>query len=69
MAERADELKDLANAAVTKSDFASAVKHLTEALELAPSAKELWSNRAFALLALGRHTHALEDAVSQGVRR
>jgi hypothetical protein len=62
MAERAAELKAQANAAVAKSDFTGAVKHLTEALELQPSAKELWSNRAFAWSALGRHDEALKDA-------
>ena len=62
MADRADELKDLANKAVTKSDFAGAVQHLTEAIGLKPAAKELWSNRAFAYSALSRHEDALQDA-------
>ena len=62
MAERADELKNQANVCVGKSDFAGAVKHLTEAIGLRPSIKELWSNRAFAWSALGRHDDALQDA-------
>ena len=56
------ELKSMANLAVAKSDFSTAVAHLTEALRMKPGAKELWSNRAFALSALGRHEDALQDA-------
>ena len=62
MAERADELLKLANQCVAKSDFAKAVQHLTEATKLRPNLKELWSNRAFAWSALGRHEDALADA-------
>jgi tetratricopeptide (TPR) repeat protein len=61
-AARAEELKTLANNAVSKSDFAAAVKHLTDAVALRPKAKELWSNRAFAWSALGQHEEALTDA-------
>ena len=61
--ERVADLKAKANAAVTKSDFSTAVAHLTEALlEMQPGAKELWSNRAFALSAMGKHKEALVDA-------
>ena len=61
--ERVADLKAKANAAVTKSDFSTAVAHLTEALlEMQPGAKELWSNRAFALSAMGKHAEALVDA-------
>ena len=62
MASRATELKDLANKAVMKSDMTTALKHLTEALGLAPEMDALWSNRAYAYSALGRHTEALADA-------
>lgn len=62
MAARANELKDLANKAVVKSDFAAAVALLTEAIALAPEMDALWSNRAFAHSALGQHTNALADA-------
>jgi hypothetical protein len=61
-AARADELKALANRAVAHADFAGAVKHLSEAIELRPNLKELWSNRAFAFSSLGRHADALADA-------
>ena len=61
-AERAEELLKLANHCVSKSDFAAAVTHLTEAVGLRPNQKELWSNRAFAWSALGRHEDALKDA-------
>lgn len=60
--EQAEELKAKANHAVAKSDFSGAVQHLTEAISLRPNAKELWSNRAFAWSALGRHDKALEDS-------
>lgn len=59
---RAEELKQLALKLVAKSDFAGAVKSLTEAIGLRPSVKELWSNRAFAWSSLGKHTEALADA-------
>ena len=61
-ATRADELKALANQAAAHADFASAVRHLTEAIELRPNLKELWSNRSFAFASLGRHNDALRDA-------
>jgi len=61
-AARADELKTTANKAVVKSDFKAAVENLSEAITLMPKQKELWSNRAFALSALGRHDDALSDA-------
>jgi len=60
--ERAEQLKGLANKAVVQSDFATAVKHLTEAIGLKPQMHVLWSNRAFALSALDRHADALADA-------
>ena len=58
----AQNLLKLANACVGKSDFAGAVKHLTEAVNIAPDNKDLRANRAFAWSALGRHDEALTDA-------
>ena len=60
--ERTNELKARANKAVAASDFNGAVQTLTEAITLRPGLKELWSNRAFAWSALGRHDEALKDA-------
>jgi len=62
MAERIEELKKASNAKIVKSDFAGAAQNLTEAIALAPKQKELYSNRAFAWSALGRHEEALADA-------
>ncbi len=60
--ERVEELKAAANQAIAKSEFAAAAQSLTEAISLAPKQKELYSNRAFALSALGKHEEALADA-------
>ena len=58
----AQSLLQLANKCVGKSDFSGAVKHLTEAVNMAPDNKDLRANRAFAWSALGRHDEALTDA-------
>ena len=58
----ADELKSLANKAVAKSDFASAIRHLDDAIALAPTDTASFSNRAFALSAIGENAKALSDA-------
>lgn len=58
----ADELKALANNAVARSDFASAIRHLDDAVTLAPTDAAAFSNRAFAQSAVGHHAKALADA-------
>ena len=62
MDEEAQRLLKLANGCVGTSDFAGAVKHLTEAINRCPDIKELRANRAFAWTALGRNEEALSDA-------
>jgi tetratricopeptide (TPR) repeat protein len=57
----ASDLVRQANACVSKSDFAGAVKHLTDAIGIADT-KEVRANRAFAWTALGRNEEALTDA-------
>ena len=59
---RAEELKQLANKAVARSDMATAVKHLSEAIELKPRLCVLWVNRSFAWSVLGKHAESLADA-------
>ena len=59
---KAEDLKSAANRSVAASDFEGAVSALTEAIALRPGLKELWSNRAFARSAMGRHSEALVDA-------
>ena len=57
----ASDLVRQANACVSKSDFAGAVKRLTDAIGIADT-KEVRANRAFAWTALGRNEEALTDA-------
>ena len=54
-------LLKLANGCVSKSDFAGAVKHLTDAIAISDT-KELRANRAFSWTALERNEEALADA-------
>jgi tetratricopeptide (TPR) repeat protein len=58
----ASSLMKEANMAVAKGDMTGAVRLLSEAMTLDPKLEALWSNRSFALGALGRHNEALSDA-------
>ena len=59
---RAELRKDKGNAAFKEGNYAQAVVHYTEALELDPSHVVALCNRAQCLLKLGEHEKALADA-------
>ncbi|KAL0693849.1 hypothetical protein Bca4012_061029 [Brassica carinata] len=58
----ADEAKAKGNAAFSSGDFASAVNHFTDAINLAPTNHVLFSNRSAAHASLHRYEEALSDA-------
>ncbi|CAN0842001.1 Hsp70-Hsp90 organizing protein 2 [Linum grandiflorum] len=58
----ADEAKAKGNAAFSAGDFATAVKHFTEAISLSPSNHVLYSNRSAAHASLQNYSDALIDA-------
>jgi stress-induced-phosphoprotein 1 len=58
----ADEAKAKGNAAFSSGDFASAVRHFTDAIALSPTNHVLYSNRSAAYASLQKYDEALEDA-------
>ncbi|GMJ15012.1 Hop2 [Hibiscus trionum] len=58
----ADEAKAKGNAAFSSGDFNSAIKHFTEAINLAPTNHVLYSNRSAAYASLNQYDAALSDA-------
>lgn len=57
-----DKLKSQGNAALSRKDYAEAIKFYTEALEIAPGNPIYLSNRAAAYSASGDHQSAVNDA-------
>ncbi|XP_021277356.1 hsp70-Hsp90 organizing protein 3-like [Herrania umbratica] len=58
----ADEAKAKGNAAFSSGDFNTAIKHFTEAVNLAPTNHVLYSNRSAAYASLHQYDAALSDA-------
>ncbi|KAE8730707.1 hypothetical protein F3Y22_tig00002890pilonHSYRG00035 [Hibiscus syriacus] len=58
----ADEAKAKGNAAFSSGDFNTAIKHFTEAINLAPTNHVLYSNRSAAYASLHQYDVALSDA-------
>ncbi|KAG7015655.1 Hsp70-Hsp90 organizing protein 3 [Cucurbita argyrosperma subsp. argyrosperma] len=58
----ADEAKAKGNAAFSAGDFSAAVRHFSEAIELAPTNHVLYSNRSAAYASLHQYSEALVDA-------
>lgn len=58
----AEEAKAKGNAAFSTGDYSAAIRHFTEAIELAPSNHVLYSNRSAAHASLHQYSEALEDA-------
>ncbi|KAL4362890.1 hypothetical protein GQ457_04G037960 [Hibiscus cannabinus] len=58
----ADEAKAKGNAAFSSGDFNAAIKHFTEAINLAPTNHVLYSNRSAAYASLHQYDAALSDA-------
>ncbi|KAE8699875.1 Hsp70-Hsp90 organizing protein 1 [Hibiscus syriacus] len=58
----ADEAKAKGNAAFSSGDFNAAIKHFTEAIDLAPTNHVLYSNRSAAYASLHQYDAALSDA-------
>ncbi|KAL1199067.1 Hsp70-Hsp90 organizing protein 1 [Cardamine amara subsp. amara] len=58
----ADEAKAKGNAAFSSGDFTSAIRHFTEAIDLAPTNHVLFSNRSAAHASLHHYADALSDA-------
>ncbi|WRX18233.1 Tetratricopeptide repeat 1 - like 7 [Theobroma cacao] len=58
----ADEAKAKGNAAFSSGDFNTAIKHFTEAINLAPTNHVLYSNRSAACASLHQYDAALSDA-------
>ncbi|CAA7054438.1 unnamed protein product [Microthlaspi erraticum] len=58
----AEEAKAKGNAAFSSGDYAAAITHFTEAIDLAPTNHVLYSNRSAAYASLHRYTEALSDA-------
>lgn len=58
----ADEAKAKGNAAFSTGNFDEAVRHFTEAINLAPTNHVLYSNRSAAYASLNKFTEALSDA-------
>jgi DnaJ family protein C protein 7 len=61
MAAAAEAAKELGNAAYKATRFQEAVEHYTRAIEQKPDEATYWTNRAAALMALGRLDEALAD--------
>ncbi|EOA37530.1 hypothetical protein CARUB_v10011737mg [Capsella rubella] len=58
----AEEAKAKGNAAFSSGDFTSAIRHFTEAIDLAPTNHVLYSNRSAAHASLHQYSDALSDA-------
>lgn len=58
----ADEAKAKGNAAFSAGDFSSAVRHFSDAIQLAPNNHVLYSNRSAAYASLHQYSEALVDA-------
>ncbi|KAJ0716369.1 putative Heat shock chaperonin-binding, tetratricopeptide-like helical domain superfamily [Helianthus annuus] len=58
----ADEAKAKGNAAFSAGNFTDAIKHFTDAINLAPSNHVLYSNRSAAHASLNQYSDALSDA-------
>ncbi|XP_052170641.1 hsp70-Hsp90 organizing protein 3-like [Diospyros lotus] len=58
----ADEAKARGNAAFAAGDYSTAIRHFTEAIDLAPTNHVLYSNRSAAYASLGQYSDALSDA-------
>lgn len=58
----ADEAKAKGNAAFSAGNYAEAVRHFTEAINLAPTNHVLYSNRSASYASLGNYSDALTDA-------
>ncbi|KAL9993050.1 putative Heat shock chaperonin-binding, tetratricopeptide-like helical domain superfamily [Helianthus debilis subsp. tardiflorus] len=58
----ADEAKAKGNAAFSAGNFTDAIKHFTDAINLAPSNHVLYSNRSAAYASLNQYSDALSDA-------
>ncbi|GAB2300890.1 Hsp70-Hsp90 organizing protein 2 [Dionaea muscipula] len=58
----ADEAKAKGNAAFAAGNFNEAIKHFTDAINLAPTNHVLYSNRSAAYASLHRYSEALSDA-------
>ncbi|XP_008791693.2 hsp70-Hsp90 organizing protein-like [Phoenix dactylifera] len=59
----ADEAKGRGNAAFSAGRFEEAIRHFSEAIELAPTNHVLYSNRSAAYASLERYAEALTDAL------
>ncbi|CAN7123975.1 unnamed protein product [Brassica rapa subsp. narinosa] len=58
----AEEAKSKGNAAFSSGDYAAAITHFTEAINLSPTNHVLYSNRSAAYASLHRYAEALSDA-------
>ncbi|XP_010455678.1 PREDICTED: hsp70-Hsp90 organizing protein 3 [Camelina sativa] len=58
----AEEAKSKGNAAFSSGDYATAITHFTEAINLAPTNHVLYSNRSASYASLHRYEEALSDA-------
>ncbi|XP_058778224.1 hsp70-Hsp90 organizing protein 3 [Vicia villosa] len=58
----AEEAKAKGNAAFSSGDFPTAIRHFSEAIDLAPDNHVLYSNRSAAYASLQKYTEALADA-------
>ncbi|XP_059640029.1 hsp70-Hsp90 organizing protein 3-like [Cornus florida] len=58
----ADEAKAKGNAAFSAGNYNDAIRHFTEAIELAPTNHVLYSNRSASYASLGQYSDALSDA-------
>ncbi|GAB2244852.1 hypothetical protein Droror1_Dr00000345 [Drosera rotundifolia] len=59
----ADDFKSKGNAAFAAGDYAAAIAHFTDAINLSPTNHVLYSNRSAAYASLGQYSDALTDAV------
>ncbi|KAK7406227.1 hypothetical protein VNO78_07847 [Psophocarpus tetragonolobus] len=58
----ADEAKAKGNAAFSSGDYAAAIRHFSDAIDLAPTNHVLYSNRSASYASLKRYSEALADA-------
>ena len=58
----AEEAKAKGNAAFSAGDFPTAIRHFSEAIDLAPTNHVLYSNRSAAYASLNKYSEALTDA-------
>ncbi|KAL9249366.1 Hsp70-Hsp90 organizing protein 2-like protein [Drosera capensis] len=59
----ADDFKSKGNAAFAAGNYAAAIAHFTDAINLSPTNHVLYSNRSAAYASLGQYSDALTDAV------